>query len=126
MEIQSRGKVFHFQPKCNLKNNTDKDYQMPATRYGALMLINPDNGGLEKLDDVTWDQTVVIPAGHTVNVKFDIPYNLSEYGEASSNLVDMNKLAAFANQRLKKIKDLKFFDQNYRYEIDCPNSWMNK
>lgn len=97
-----------------------------TVELGALMLLNPDNGGLEKLDDVTWDHTIVIPAGQTVNVRFDIPYNLSDYGETASNLADMNKLAAFADKRMKRIKDLKFFDYIERYEIDCPNSWMAK
>jgi hypothetical protein len=126
LEIQTRAEVFHLQPKCNLKNNTGKDYTMAAAESGALMLVNPDNGGMEKLDDATWDHTVVIPAGHTVNVKFDIPYNLGEYGETASILTDMNKLTAFADKRMKRIKDLKFFDYTERYEIDCPNSWMDK
>jgi hypothetical protein len=125
LEVQTRAEVFHLQPKCNLKNNTGKDYRM-AAESGTLMLVNPDNGGLEKLDDATWDRTLVIPAGQTVNVKFDIPYNLGEYGETASNLADMNKLTAFADKRMKRIKDLKFFDYIERYEIDCPNSWMDK
>ncbi len=93
---------------------------------GTLMSVNPDNGGLEKLGGATWDGTIVIPAGQTVNVKFEIPYNLSEYSETASNLADVNKLTAFAGKRMKRIKDLKFFDYIERYEIDCPNSWMNK
>jgi hypothetical protein len=75
LEIQTTAEVFHLRPKCNLKNNTTRDYKMAES--GTLMLVNPDNGGLEKVDDATWDHTVVIPAGQTVNVKFDIPYNLS-------------------------------------------------
>jgi hypothetical protein len=125
LEVQTRGEVFHLQPKCNLKNNTGKDYRM-AAESGTLMLVNPDNGGLEKLDDATWDRTIVIPAGRTANVKFDIPYNLGEYGETASNLADMNKLTAFADKRMKRMKDLKFLDYIERYEIDCPNSWMDK
>ena len=38
----------------------------------------------------------------------------------------MNKLTAFADKRMKRIKDLKFLDYIERYEIDCPNSWMDK
>jgi hypothetical protein len=38
------------------------------------------------------------PAGQTVNVKFDIPYNLGEYGETASNPADMKKLTAFADK----------------------------
>jgi hypothetical protein len=125
LEIQVREEVFHLQPKCNLKNNTGKDYRM-AAESGTLMMVNPDNGGLEKLDDATWDHNIVIPAEQTVNVKFDIPYNLADYGETASNLADFNKLTAFANKRMKRITDLKYFDYTERYEIDCPNSWMNK
>lgn len=125
LEIQTRGEVFHLQPKCSLKNNTGKDYRM-AGESGTLMSVNPDNGGLEKLDDATWDHNIVIPAWQIVNVKFDISYNLSEYGETASNLADFNKLTAFADKRMKRIKDLKFFDYIERYEIDCPNSWMDK
>ena len=97
-----------------------------AGESGTLMSVNPDNGGLEKLDDATWDHNIVIPAWQIVNVKFDISYNLSEYGETASNLADFNKLTAFADKRMKRIKDLKFFDYIERYEIDCPNSWMDK
>jgi hypothetical protein len=121
LEIQTTGEVFHLRPKCNLKNNTGKDYRMAES--GTFMMVNPDNGGLEKLDDTTWDSTTVVPAGQTVNVKFDIPYNLAEYGETASNLTDINKLTVFADKRMKRIKDLKFFDYVERYEIDCPNSW---
>jgi hypothetical protein len=125
LEVQTRGQVFHLQPKCNLKNNTGRDYKM-AAESGTLMSVNPDNGGLEKLDDATWDRKIVIPAGQTVNIKFDIPYNLDEYEETATDLADMKKLTAFADKRMERIKDLKFFDYIERYEIDCPNSWMSK
>lgn len=126
LQMQVRAEVFHLEPECNVKNNTGEDYRMPASESGTLMSVNPDNGGLEKLHDATWDSTIVIPAGQTVNVKFDIPYNLDEYGETAANLKDINKLTAFADKRMKRIKDLKFFDYSERYEIDCPNSWMDK
>ena len=125
LEIQTRGEVFHLQPKCNFKNNTDKDYRI-AAESGTLMSVSPDNDGLEKLDDVTWDHTIIIPSGRTVNVKFDIPYKLSEYGETASGLADMHKLTEFADKRLKGIKDLRLLDYSERYEIDCPSSWMDK
>lgn len=124
LEGQTRAEVFHLQPKCSLKNNTSRDYRMAES--GALMLVNPDNGGLEKLNGASWDHTIVIPAGQTVNVTFDIPYNLDEYGETASDLDDINKLKSFAGKRMKQIKDLKFFDYIERFEIDCPNSWMVK
>jgi hypothetical protein len=122
---QTRAEVFHLQPKCNLKNHTARDYRI-AAESGKLMSVNPDNGGLETLDGATWDHTIVIPAGQTVNVKFDIPYDLGAYGETASNLADMKKLTTFADKRMRGIKDLKFFDYIERYEIDCPSSWMDK
>src|ERR1017187_2886645 len=91
LEIQVRAEVFHLQPKCSLKNNTGKDYRMVA-ESGTLMMVNPDNGGLEKLDDATWDRSIVVPVGQTVNVKFDIRHNLADYSETASNLSDFNKL----------------------------------
>jgi hypothetical protein len=126
LEVQIREEVFHLQPICNLKNNTGSDYKMPAPESGTLMTVNPRNGGLEKLGGTTWDTAVVVPAGQTVNVKFDIPYNLSEYGETATGLSEEKKLQEFADRRLKEIKDLKFFDDTQRYEIDCPNSLMVK
>src|SRR5258706_2547068 len=74
LEVQTKGEVFHLQPKCNLRNNTDRDYRI-TTESGTLMVVNPDNGGLEKLDDATWDR-IVIPARQIVNVKIDITYYL--------------------------------------------------
>lgn len=123
LEAQVRAEVFHLEPTCNLKNNTSKDYRLTADS-GTLMAVNPDNGGLDKLAYATWDNNTIIPAGRTVNVKFDIPYNLIEYGQTASDLADMKKFAAFADKRMAPIKDLKFFDYTARYEIDCPNSWI--
>jgi hypothetical protein len=124
--VQVRQDIFHIEPRCNLKNNTSTDYKMPSAESGTLMSVNPDNGGLEKLAGVTWDPTVVIFSGQSVNVKFDIPYTLTDYGETASSLADDKKLIAFADRRLKDLKHLKFFDGSQRYEIDCPNSWNDK
>jgi hypothetical protein len=124
LEIQVRGEVFYLEPTCDWKNNTASDYSVPDS--GTVMRVDVDNGGLEKLDDATWGKNIVIPAGQTVNVKLDLPYTLSDYGETASSLSDFSKLSAFADKRMKGIRDLKFFDYSERYEIDCPDSWNNK
>jgi hypothetical protein len=108
-----------------MKNNTAKDYRV-SPESGALMVVNVDNGGLDKVDDATWGKDVIIPAGQTVNVTFDIPYNLSDFNETASDLDDEKKLFAFADKRMQRLKDLKFFDYSERYEIDCPSSWNDK
>jgi hypothetical protein len=44
MTIQTRADVFHFDLTYGLRNNTDKDYQLPS--LGRFMIVNPENKGL--------------------------------------------------------------------------------
>ena len=117
MEAQIRGDAMHLTVTYGLHNMTDKDYSLPT--IGALMSVNPENRGLDTLEGVTWDSTSVIPPGQTVNLKFDIPYTLSDYNKTAA---DMNGKAMvdFIEKRLKEIDGFRFFDYGKRYEIDLP------
>jgi hypothetical protein len=118
MAIQTRDGLFHFDLTYGLRNNTEKDYQLPA--IGWFMIINSENKGLDTVDGVKWDSNVIIPPGQTVNVKFEIPYRLSEYNIKAEDLVPDRKEIEFAQRRMKEMAGFRFFDNTQRYEIDFP------
>ncbi|HEY5329913.1 MAG TPA: hypothetical protein VIJ79_08530 [Acidobacteriaceae bacterium] len=115
--FQRRSDDFHLIFEYSLHNNTDKDYRLPSN--SALMIVNPENGGLQKVADTTWDTDTVVPVGQTVNLKFDVPYKLADYNLQPSDYSD-SKDVEFAGRRLKEINGIKVFDYTDRYEIDCP------
>lgn len=118
LAIQTREEVFQFDLTYGLRNNTDRDYKLPS--LGWLMIVNPENKGLDTIDGVKWDSNVIIPSGQTVNVKFEIPYKLSEYNSKSADLSTLKKEIEFAQRRMKEMGGFRFFDDSERYEIDMP------
>jgi hypothetical protein len=118
MEMQVRDQAMHLTVTYGLRNTTDKDYSLPA--IGELMIVNPENKGLDTLEGFTWDSTSIIPPGQTVNLKFDIPYPLSSYNKTAADLTDDKVMVDFIEKRLKEIDGFKFFDHRNRYEIDLP------
>lgn len=126
MEAGTRGEVFYLTVTYGLRNNTVRDYQLPSV--GQFMIVNPENKGLDTVDGVKWDSTDIIPPGQTVNMKFEIPYQLSDYDLSSADLASTgkgdsapsDKFVAFANKRIKGTNGFRFFDNTQRYEIDFP------
>jgi hypothetical protein len=118
MGMQVRGDAMHLTVTYGLHNTTDKDYSLPT--IGELMIVNPENKGLDSLEGFTWDSTTIIPAGQTANLKFDIPYPLSSYNKTAADLTDDKVMVDFIEKRLKEIDGFKFFDYGNRYEIDLP------
>jgi hypothetical protein len=118
LSIQTRNDVFHLDVTFGLHNNTDKDYQLPS--IGWFMILNPENKGLDTVEGVKWDSNVIIPPGQTVNVKFEIPFKLSEYNLKTEDLIDGKKEIEFAQKRMKEMGGFRFFDNTQRYEIDFP------
>ncbi len=117
MGMQVRGDAMHLTMTYGLHNTTDKDYSQPTN--GELMIVNPENNGLDSIQGVTWDSTT-IPPGQTVNLKFDISYPLSDYNTTAADLTDFKAEVSFINKRLKEIDGFRFFDYVNRYEIDLP------
>jgi hypothetical protein len=76
MSMGVQGDALHLTVIYGLHNTTEKDYSLPS--LGELMIVNPENKGLDALEGVTWDSRTVIPTGQTVNLKFDIPYPLGK------------------------------------------------
>jgi hypothetical protein len=118
MGMQVRGDAMHLTVTYGLKNTTDNDYALPTV--GELMIVNPENKGLDAITGFTWDSTTRIPPGHTVNLKFDIPYPLSDYNKTSEQLTDDKAMVEFIEKRLKEIDGFVFFDYVDRYEIELP------
>lgn len=118
MSFQRRSDAFHFELVYSLHNNTDRDYTLPSN--GAVMLINSENGGLGKRADSTWDTSLVIPPGKTVNVTFDVPYHFSDYNYEQADFSD-EKDVEFAKRRASENKGMVFYDYDHRIEIDCPD-----
>lgn len=124
MEMQVRGDAMHLKVTYGLHNTTYKDYSVPA--IGELMIVNPENKGLDALEGCTWDSSTTIPPGQTVNLKFDIPYPLSEYNMKTADLTDDKAMVNFIEKRLKEIDGFRFFDYGNRYEIDLPKLPITK
>jgi hypothetical protein len=116
--IGVKEEVFYLTVTYGLRNNTEKDYQLPS--IGWFMVVNPDNKGLDTINGIKWNSDVVIPPGQTVNVKFEIPYPLSDYNSTALDLTPVQKEIEFAQRRMKEIGGFRFFDNTQRYEIDFP------
>jgi hypothetical protein len=117
MGMQVRTDDMHLTVTYGLHNTTDKDYSLPST--GELMIVDPENKGLDVIHGVTWD-SATIPPGQTVNLNFDIPYPLSDYNKTAADLTDEKAMVDFIQKRLKEIDGFRFFDYGNRYEIDLP------
>jgi hypothetical protein len=118
MTIQVREETMYLTVTYGLHNTTDRDYMLPS--QGELMVVNPENKGLDTFAGIMWDSTSRIPPGQTVNLKFDVPYPLSLYNTKAAELTDFKALVKFTQKRLKEIDGFKSFDYSERYEIDLP------
>lgn len=116
--IQTRGEVFYFNAVYGLHNNTDLDYSLPSN--GSFMIVDAHNKGLDTVDGVKWNSDVVIPPGQTVNMKFEIPYKLSDYDLTGAKVISDKSEIDFAAKRMKEMDGFRFFDSAKRYEIDFP------
>lgn len=132
--IQNWQDQFHVSFQYALTNDTNTQYSLPIASSGALMRRIPENKALDKYDESSWDSSLVIPPGQTVNVKFDVTYKLSDYGTTSAELEkyepDEDKkatasksLVRFINRRLSEADGLVFFDDDKHYRIELPRDW---
>jgi hypothetical protein len=112
---------FRFQ--YPFKNNTNMDYTVPLPMNAALMRRVPDDGSLVKVDNVTWDPTLRIPAGQNVNLAFDITYKFSDYDTTLAELNAGAKMTDFWGKRTQEIDGFVFFDYGANYRIALPKNW---
>lgn len=118
MAMSVREETLHLTVTYGLHNTTDRDYTLPS--LGEMMVVNPENKGLDTVEGITWDSTSRIPPGQTVNLKFDVPYTLSSYNKTAADLTGLQAEVEFIKNRLKEIDGFRFFDYSERYEIDLP------
>ena len=135
--LQQEGEEFRLSFEYALTNRTKNPYTLPSNSFGALMRRLPADKSFDKLDDSSWDDTLVIPPGQSFNMKFKVPYKLSEYGTTSAKLnaytpnedhkaFAPEALNEFTNRRLSEIDGLVFYDYVNHYRIELPRNWELK
>lgn len=129
--VETTGEELHFQFRYALTNHTGADYIVVGPQNAALMKRIPEDSSLQRLDGATWDDTIRIPAGQSVNVVFDVPIRLADYNTTAADLnsADSNsdampaKYSQFVDSRLKEMNGLVLIDYANRYRIDLPKDW---
>ncbi len=121
--VYTTNDTVRFRFQYPLKNNTSTDYTVPSPENAALMRKVPDDGSLVKLENVTWDSTLRIPAGQDVNVAFDITYRFSDYNTTLAELNVGDKMTDFWGKRTQEIDGFVFFDYATNYRIELPKTW---
>jgi hypothetical protein len=105
--------------KYRIHNSNKYDYTLSQPPIGRLMAKPKDGKDLSVLKDATWDPGITIPANHTVDITFTLPYRLADFNTTAADLDDEKKLAEFLDNRLKA-SSLVFIDYGARYEIGLP------
>jgi hypothetical protein len=131
--VQMSGEEVHLEVSYAVTNHTKDSYTLPAPLSGTLLRRNPEDKSLVKLDDATWDDTLIIPPGQTFNEKFTITYKLEDYSTSAAELnqygpdedKDMMSKAyrAFVDRRMNEIDGFVFYDYISHYRIERPRSW---
>lgn len=132
--VQNDKDVLHIFFQYALTNHTDSTYSLPMDGGGSLMRRIPEDKSMDKFEGATWDSVLAIPANQTFIEKFNIVYNLSDYGTSTSELEKYEPgenrkedatqaLAKFMNRRLSEIDGLVFYDYENHYRIELPRTW---
>lgn len=129
--VETSGEEMHFQFRYALTNRTGSDYIVAGPPNAALMKKIPEDASLQRLDGATWDDTIRIPAGQSVNVVFDVPIRLADYNTTAADLnggdPDSDQMPAkysqFVESRLKEMNGLVLIDYVDHYRIDLPRNW---
>lgn len=129
VETSGEELLFHF--RYALTNHTGSDYIVVGPQNAALMKKIPEDSSLQRLDGASWDDTIRIPAGQSVNVVFDVPIKLADYDTTAEalNTADPNSAAMpaqysqFVASRLKEMNGLVLIDYANRYRIELPRNW---
>lgn len=129
--VETSGEELHFHFRYALSNHTGSDYFVAGLQNAALMKKLPEDGSLQRLDGASWDDTIRIPAGQSVNVVFDVPIKLADFNTTADELnsEDQNsggmpaKYSDFVDKRLKEMDGLVLIDYADRYRIELPRDW---
>ena len=129
--VETAGEELHFRFRYALTNHTGSDYIVVGPENAALMKRIPEDSSLQRLDGATWDDTIRVPAGQSVNVVFDVPVRLADYNTTAADLnsADSNsdampaRYSQFIDSRLREMNGLVLIDYANRYRIDLPRDW---
>ena len=129
--VETAGEELHFRFRYALTNHTGADYIVVGPENAALMKKIPEDSSLQRLDGATWDDTIRIPAGQSVNVIFDVPIKLADFNTSAADLNGDDqssdqmpaKYSQFVGSRLKEMNGLVLIDYANRYRIDLPRDW---
>ncbi|HLJ77535.1 MAG TPA: hypothetical protein VKT75_08980 [Acidobacteriaceae bacterium] len=129
--VETAGEELHFRFRYALTNHTGGDYIVVGPENAALMKKIPEDSSLQRLDGATWDDTLRIPAGQSVNVIFDVPIKLADFNTSAADLNGDDqssdqmpaKYSQFVGSRLKEMNGLVLIDYANRYRIDLPRDW---
>jgi hypothetical protein len=133
MTVQNSQDEIHMSYQYALTNHTNLQYSLPVAGWGSLMRRIPENKALDRFDDSSWDNSLIIPPGQTFNVKFNVIYKLSDYNTTTAELEKYepgedktgisHAFVNFMNKRLTEADGLVFFDNDKHYRIELPRDW---
>lgn len=83
--FQRRGEEMHLSLVYALTNNTNGEYVVPSAGSGVLMRKMSETSSMDPIEHVTWG-TPTIPPHQSVDVTFDISYELSDYGTSAAEI----------------------------------------
>jgi hypothetical protein len=104
----------------SLQNNTDTDYQMPAS---TRIMQKNKAGQLEEITIELPSQDVFVPAHHTVKYSFIV--KAGDVFDAIQAKNNDSKMIEIAGKYLKGVDGFVGFDETNRYEIEMPSGWGN-
>ncbi len=126
--FQRRGEEMHVSLAYALTNNTNVEYVVPSMGSGVLMRKVQETSSMSPIEHATWG-TPTIPPHQSVDVTFDISFELSDYGTSAADIdkepptpdgIPKAELE-FIQRRFKEMKDgLAFLDYSRKNHIDLP------
>jgi uncharacterized lipoprotein YbaY len=117
--VQSDRAVGDF--RYSIENTTDKDYRLPAD--AKIMVRLAKDMSYRDAPNMTWEQSLYIPAGQRVNVSITLPIMYSDFNFSKEKADDEKQLSVFMDRRLAEIDGFVLFDSTNRYKVDFPNAW---
>lgn len=129
--VETSGEELHLRFQYALTNHARTDYIIMGPDNAALMKKLPGDASLQRLDGATWDNTIRIPVGQSVNVVFDVPIKLADYNTTAADLNNADPNSAgmpaqysqFVKSRLGEMDGLVLIDYANRYRIELPRDW---
>jgi hypothetical protein len=128
-EFQVRGDEMHISLAYAFTNNTNVEYVVPSAGSGVLMRKVQETSSMAPIQRATWG-TPTIPPHQSVDVTFDIAFELSDYGTSAADIdkeqppppdgVPKAELE-FIQRRFNAMKDgLVFLDYSSKSHVDLP------